>query len=251
MWSSAHINVLFQETDFCEYLKSHNIDLKEFQNVMNSSVVNIIAKATKREVLIEQANANKVKYYKSLSKQEIVKQLNFPQEQQQKIRKIKEAKIQQLLLDNGIKHVHEHTIQYKCVNDMDNAYARVDFVIESHDYKGTFGLIFLEVDEDQHKSYPISCEVSRMSKIIESLKIEGNNIPIKFIRYNPDNYAIDNVQQEISENYRYEILIQTLVSVVFDCPFSVEYLFYDTNADGTLVIFNDPEYNESFKSFVM
>ena len=91
----------------------------------------------------------------------------------------------------------------------------------SHDYKGT---IFLEV------LYHV--------KFLGCLKLSNRQVQIT-------------VRQEISENYRHVILIQTLESAVFHCPLSVAYLFYDTNADGTLVIFNDPEYNESFKSFVM
>ena len=61
-------------------------------------------------------------------------------------------------------------------------------MIEYTDVNHTFGVIFPEVDEDQHKGYPISCDVSRMSNIVESLITNGNTIPIQFVRDNPHSY---------------------------------------------------------------
>ena len=67
-------------------------------------------------------------------------------------------------------------------------------MIEYTDVNNIFGVIFLEVDEDQHKGCPISCDVSRMSNIVESLLTNVNTIPIHFIRYNPHSYKINNKQ---------------------------------------------------------
>ena len=91
-----------------------------------------------------------------------------------KNRKLEEVKVQKLLCTNDISHTREHTITYSCINDINNTNSRVDFVIEHTDINDRFGLIFLEVDEHQHNGYPISCDVSRMAKIIESLMIDGN-----------------------------------------------------------------------------
>ena len=113
-----------------------------------------------------------------------------------------------------------------------------------------FGFIFLEVDEHQHNGYPISCDVSRMAKIIESLAIDGNKVPIRFIRYNPHCFSINKIKQKINQTQRHEKLIQTIRTVEFNVPFSVMYLFYDMR-NGKPCIFDDYEYTETFKQFVL
>ena len=87
-----------------------------------------------------------------------------------------------------------------------------------------------------------------MSKIIESLALDGNTIPIKFIRYNPHSYKINNKTNRTIQNERHAELIKTIYTTVFNAPLSVKYLFYDTENDKPS-IFNDPEYHETFKQF--
>ena len=165
-------------------------------------------------------------------------------------RKQEEMKIQKLLTNNQIKHTREHTITYSCINDINNTNSRVDFVIDHTDNNDRFGFIFLKVDKHQHNGYPISCDVSRMAKIIESLAIDGNKVPIRFIRYNPHCFSINKIKQKINQTQRHEKLIQTIRTVEFNVPFSVMYLFYDMINDKPC-IFDDYEYTETFKQFVL
>ena len=88
-----------------------------------------------------------------------------------------------------------------------------------------------------------------MSKIIESLILDGNTIPIRFIRYNPHCYSVDNIKQKIHQSQRHDALIETINSVKFMSSFSVQYLFYDTE-NNIPSILSDDEYTESFKQFV-
>ena len=92
-----------------------------------------------------------------------------------------------------------------------------------------------------------------MSKIIESLTLDGNTLPIQFIRYNPHSYSIDGVKQRTNQTQRHEQLIQAIHTTLFTCPFSVlyiyNYMFYDT-INNRPAIFNNTEYNESFKQLV-
>ena len=44
------------------------------------------------------------------------------------------------------------------------------------------------------------------------------------------------------------LINKKIYTTVFNTPFSVEYLFYDTENDKPS-IFNDPEKNETFKQF--
>ena len=130
-----------------------------------------------------------------------------------------------------------------------DSYSRIDFVIEHTDTNGTFGIIFLEVDEHEHKFYALSCEVSRMSKIIEILTIQGNTLPIQFIRYNPHEFKQDNETCRTTQKQRHATLIDTIYITTFTKQLSVKYLFY-TNYNNIPIILNDPEYNENFKQFV-
>ena len=86
-----------------------------------------------------------------------------------------------MLLDNNIHFKREHHISYSCEEDIENSYARAGT-------NGTFGVIFLEIDEKQHEDRMLSCEVSRMAKILEILTLQGNTLPIRFIRYNPHSF---------------------------------------------------------------
>ena len=78
-------------------------------------------------------------------------------------------------------------MDFKCVGDVDGKFARVDFMVTT----ASGHLVALEVDEEQHRfGYgSIGCDMKRMTKIYESLAIEGNS-QLTFLRYNPDTYKV-------------------------------------------------------------
>ena len=80
--------------------------------------------------------------------------------------------------------------------------------------------------------------------------IDGNTVPIRFIRYNPHCYSINNIKQKTNQVQRHNALIETINTVEFNTPFSVMYLFYDMENDKP-TIFDDHEYTELFKQFVL
>jgi hypothetical protein len=94
--------------------------------------------------------------------------------------------------------------------------------------------VFLEVDENRHKSYCELGEVNRMKNIYMN---EGG-IPIVFIRYNPDNFKDDNNKtKKLSQAKREEILIKWLKKYKNDGlkhNLSVNYLFYDGWKEGEI-----------------
>lgn len=166
-------------------------------------------------------------------------------------RKKKETLIAQVLTKNNIPYTREHTVTYKCISDINNSSSRIDFVLEHRDQQGIFGLIFLEVDEHQHKWNMLSCEISRMSKIIESLRVDGNMLPIRFVRYNPDAFTVNGAKMKMKQDERHRMLLQTLTATVFERPFGVKYLFYDSDENERPCVLKDSDYFESFKSFVL
>ena len=87
-------------------------------------------------------------------------------------------------------------------------------------------VIIIEVDENQHESYPEECESSRMINL--SMVYGGS--PVVFIRYNPDRFEIDGDTQEVSKKSRHELLEKTVrhyIDITVESLLTVEYLFYD------------------------
>ena len=54
--------------------------------------------------------------------------------------------------------------------------------------------IVLEVDEHQHKDRPELCECTRMVNISQQF----GGLPVIFLRYNPDNFKVGGIKQEVS-----------------------------------------------------
>ena len=54
-----------------------------------------------------------------------------------------------------------------------------------------------------------------------------------------------------SQNEHHSELIKTIYTTLFNTQMSVKYLFYDKDNDKKPSIFNDPEYNETFKQFYL
>ena len=90
-----------------------------------------------------------------------------------------------------------------------------------------------------------------MSNIVESLITDGNTIQIQFVRYNPHSYKINNKTIRTSTKERHSELLKTIYTTLFNTQFNVKYLFYDKDNNNKPSIFNDPEYNETFKQFFL
>jgi hypothetical protein len=93
-------------------------------------------------------------------------------------------------------------------------------------------IVFVEVDENRHKSYCELGEINRMKNIYMN---EGG-IPILFIRYNPDNFKDNNNKiKKLSQAKREELLIKWLNKYKNEglkYNLTVNYLFYDGWNEG-------------------
>jgi KRAB domain-containing zinc finger protein len=159
--------------------------------------------------------------------------------------KKEEQRIASVLDNANIAYKREHQIDFICIGSTTKKYARIDFLI---DINGC--IVMLEVDEDQHRfGYgSISCDLRRMAQIQESLTIEGNSIPIVFLRYNPNTFTVDDMIMKISKKDRERTLVQLLKNPFHliwrkKKPIIIQYMFYDIK-DGNAEILNDPEYND-------
>lgn len=159
-------------------------------------------------------------------------------------RKNKEERVAKVLAAAGLAFKREHVIDFTCVGDVDGAYARVDFVLHEDGR-----IIFLEVDEGQHRfGYgKVACDMKRMAKIIESLGLEGNTLPIVFLRYNPDAFTVDGHTSKVSRKAREARLVATLTCKEDSksraaVPLTIRYMFYDT-VEGQACVVSDPDYH--------
>ena len=122
-------------------------------------------------------------------------------------RKTKENNIRDLLLKNNITFIQNKSFTNDCCLKY-----RPDFLIDCGSY-----FIVAECDEDAHKQYDKDCELIRMNNISIGL-----GLPVKWIRYNPDN-------NNYKKKYKEKVLIETLQNVLnkeFIDNMEVEYLFY-------------------------
>jgi len=165
----------------------------------------------------------------------------------QQARKKEEERIAKLLTKAGIEYKREHKIRFDCAG---GTFCRIDFVIIS---KGN--VIFLEVDEDQHKGYDVSCDTRRMASVHECCLLEGNALPILFIRYNPNEFMIKQGVIKITRKQREVKLLSYIKSLMQPnitlAPLSIQYMYYDRDEDNKLLIWSDPTYSDTMKELVL
>jgi hypothetical protein len=162
--------------------------------------------------------------------------------------KRKELALQIFLDNNQISYDPQVTIDFRCINpNLPMKRAFPDFTIMS------FGgiIFFLEVDESQHASYGVSCELKRMAFVHESLAKEGIVWPVKFIRFNPDNFSVDGQKQIVDVEERYSVLSKFMREhpPLPENSLSIVYMYYDIE-DGELEMFSDPAFTDLIKPAV-
>ena len=153
-------------------------------------------------------------------------------------------------------HFHREVhIDFRCLKDPTSSFARIDFVVTLRNG----WVVFLEVDENQHKCGhdSIRCDLKRVAYTNESLVIDGA-MPcgILFLRYNPGSYKIDGKIQRILKKDRQARLLQHLeeLSSVAELPapgsLAIQYAYYDrASADATEPsICEHEDYNETMRT---
>ena len=137
----------------------------------------------------------------------------------------------------------EKRIDFRCADvQSSTAYARIDFVVST-----SGGIVFLEVDEGQHLyGYDalVSCDMKRMSHVMESLAVElGDALPsIYWLRYNPDAYHVDGDLVRVPKADREQRLLDWLRAFESSSPLGIGYAFYDTE-DGALCVLDNESYS--------
>ena len=179
-------------------------------------------------------------------------------------RKTQEARVRKALVERGgyaeyfatanIPPVgtfkREKRIDFRCADvQSKTAYCRIDFVVSTPG-----GLVFLEVDEDQHLygyDAMVSCDMKRMAHVMETLGMElGDSLPyVYWLRYNPNAYHVDGDLVRVPKDDRETRLLDWLSDFEAVAPLGIGYAFYDREDDQLSVLAN-PEYNQQLAEVV-
>jgi hypothetical protein len=153
-------------------------------------------------------------------------------------------------LEKYIEIKREHQVDFSCNG---GTFCRLDGLSLHKNKKGQAFIIAHENDEDQHKGYIISCDTRRMTEVRSVFLQDGNDIPLVFIRYNPDAFRIDGDLQKIKKKdrlKRYVELVKELEESEEDMMLlTIYYMYYDLNG-YKLKIFYDPDYPRKLKGNV-
>lgn len=121
-------------------------------------------------------------------------------------RKKQENRANKLLLEWGYTVDCETTINAlsgKCLTDNQRHFSRLDC-----------RLCIVEVDDDQHYWYNLSCEMSRMADVRVSLVVAGYVLPFYWVRYSPcGKYRVGSEQIKTQRPDREKILKDDLAKV--------------------------------------
>mgnify|MGYP006140514913 CR=1 FL=1 len=162
--------------------------------------------------------------------------ITYEMKRRQKVKEVRVLKI--LESEYGKPHEYNVHVSSKCGGKNS----------EEKEFGYDFGThkLYIEVDENQHKSYCELGEINRMKNIY----MDDGGIPVIFIRYNPDNYKIDGKKQNISPQKREIELLKWVkyyqnVDNIQGYDLSVQYLFY-TGGDNAKLHNIEPYANNKF-----
>lgn len=171
-------------------------------------------------------------------------------------RKKQEHRVNKILKEWGYDVDPELTIKAKssnCLADTDRYYARIDFTI----INCTNAILILEVDENAHSWYNLSCEFSRMTDVQASLALAGYTAPIYWLRYNPNGkYHIGGEQVKMHRPKREAALkkhLAKLCSPDFEPKhqMNLHYMFYDLgSSEAGPAIMSDIDFPAVVKPYV-
>jgi hypothetical protein len=101
--------------------------------------------------------------------------------------------------------------------------ARLDFTI----YK-TDRVVAVECDEREHGSESVLCEVTRMLDVAAQHRLTSD-LPLHFIRFNPDGYQVDGRAQKPKMAERHKELVLAIEEPLA-APLAISYICYSSTA---------------------
>jgi hypothetical protein len=101
--------------------------------------------------------------------------------------------------------------------------ARLDFTLYKPDR-----VVVIECDEHGHNREPVLCEVTRMLDVAAQHRLRSD-LPLHFVRFNPDGYTVDGRAQKPKMGERHKELMCAIEEPV-SAPLTISYVCYSTTA---------------------
>jgi hypothetical protein len=123
-------------------------------------------------------------------------------------------------------------------------FARLDFTIYKVDR-----VVAVECDEREHGSESVLCEVTRMLDVAAKHRLTSD-LPLHFIRFNPDGYQVDGRAQKPKMAERHKELVLAIEEPVAT-PLAISYICYSSTAGVADVTESDefpPDLREACKT---
>jgi hypothetical protein len=142
-------------------------------------------------------------------------------ERGQQRRKKKEERVYKFLTSVGYAPDRETVIQF--CGGGSKKLARLDFTIYKPDR-----VVVAECDEREHSSESVLCEVTRMLDVAAQHRLRSE-LPLHFIRFNPDGYTVNGRAQNPKMAERHKELLLAIEEAV-TAPLAITYICYSTTA---------------------
>ena len=136
-------------------------------------------------------------------------------------RKKKEERLFKFLRSAGYAPDRETVVQFCGTGS--KKLARLDFTIYKVDR-----VVVVECDEQGHSHEPVLCEVTRMLDVATQHRMKSD-LPLHFIRFNPDGFTVDGWAPKPKMAERYKELLLAIEEPV-TAPLTITYICYSSTA---------------------
>jgi hypothetical protein len=151
-------------------------------------------------------------------------------EQAHQRKKKREEQLYKFLTSVGYSPDRETIIQF--CGEGSKKLARLDFTIYKPDR-----VVVVECDEKEHDRESVLCEVTRMLDVTTQHRLRGD-LPIHFIRFNPDGYQVNGRAQKPKMAERHKELVLAIEEPT-TAPLSISYICYSSTAGVANVLSSD------------
>jgi hypothetical protein len=157
-------------------------------------------------------------------------------------RKKREERLYKFLTSVGYAPDRETVVQF--CGQGSKKLARIDFLIYRADR-----VVAIECDEHEHNREAVLCEVTRMLDVAAQHRMKSE-LPLHFIRFNPDAYTVDGWAPKPKMAERHKELLLAIEEPV-TAPLAITYVCYSSTA-GVADVTNSedfpPELRESCRT---
>jgi hypothetical protein len=142
-------------------------------------------------------------------------------ERGQQRRKKRDEQLFKFLTSVGYSPDRETMVQF--CGQGSKKFARLDFTIYKLDR-----VVVVECDEREHDHEAVLCEVTRMLDVAAQHRLRSD-LPLHFIRFNPDGYQVDGRAQKPRMAERHKELVLAIEEPV-SAPLAISYICYSSTA---------------------